>query len=61
MDFEHTLSKIYQTLIDDEEERKAHPCCANCRYYYTEYGYDGCKYWESPRENIYNDKCSNWN
>lgn len=35
-------------------------CCNNCKYLYSEYGYDLCKYWEEPMEDLENDKCNKY-
>ena len=35
-------------------------CCNTCQRFYTEYGMELCKFWEEPKENIYEEKCSEY-
>lgn len=51
---------IFETLLLEEAERQANPCCANCRWFYTEYGYDLCRQWGEPKANINSQRCSHW-
>lgn len=54
-------NELYELLAEEERCRCEHPCCANCRYFYTEYGTDLCKFWDMPKDDVNNDKCSEWN
>lgn len=53
-----SLDEYYSLMEQEEKERKASPCCENCRFFYTEYGQAFCKKHDYPTEkNI----CKNWN
>ena len=54
-----TLKEYYEDCKRVEEERIDHPCCMNCRAYYTEYGYSNCKIHDLPMENE-KEKCNDW-
>lgn len=49
-----------ELMKNDEENRQKHPCCENYKRFFTEYGVDNCKFWGEPKEDISNDKCSEW-
>ena len=62
-----TLDEIYEMLKEEdiryERWRTCNPCCANCKYYYTDYGCDLCKKMDIIPEDItdiYHGKCENW-
>lgn len=55
-----SMEEYAELMKQDEEKRQKHPCCGNCRNFYTEYGVDLCKFWEEPKEDVGNDKCSEW-
>lgn len=37
--------RIAELMKMDEKNRQKHPCCENCRKFFTEYGVDNCKFW----------------
>lgn len=53
----YSLEKI---LYEDELTRQANPCCVNCKNYFDDYGYSGCKCHDLPLENENTDKCKDW-
>lgn len=55
-----TLEEYYEICRTDEINRQRNPVCANCQYYYEEYGTDCCKKWEMPKEDIDHERCSDW-
>lgn len=57
---EMTMEQYAQLVNEEEKQRQEHPCCANCRFFYTDYGADFCKFYDFPKEDVANDKCSEW-
>lgn len=55
-----SMEEYAALMKEDEENRQKHPCCENCRYFYTEAGADFCRYWEVPEEDVKNSKCWKW-
>lgn len=35
-------------------------CCDTCGFLLTEGGVEACRYWEKPKDNIHEDKCSQY-
>ena len=55
-----TLAEYYALVKREHDECVKHPCCKNCKYYYTECGTDLCMYWDECEENSDTQKCSKW-
>lgn len=62
-----SYEEMVKLMIEDAEKtqkwREEKPCCANCRYYYYEYGCDMCRKNDCiPEwvEDVYEGNCGDW-